>query len=116
MTSTNQLLKILEDYTALTLDTDLFYLEMPLGKSGLWIMDRQNPKAPTGYKEYDIFYRGKTKQSAVDNIEYLNDAIEYLTGCEINGKIFKLERLFEWDYLEKDSEGYYVFANTLRLL
>lgn len=113
---TNKLLKILNDYTALTLDKDLFYLEMPLGATGMWLMDRQTPKAPTGYKEYDIFYRGKTKQSAINNIEYFNDAIDYMQQCEINGKIFKLERRFEWDYLEKDAEGYYVFANTLRLL
>lgn len=113
---TNELLDILDTLTDLTKDTDLFYLEIPLGKGGLWIADLQTTKAPTGYKDYNVYYRGKTKQSAIDNLEYLNDSIDNLDECRINGNIFKLTRLYEWDYLEKDSEGYFVWANTFRLL
>lgn len=113
---TNNLLDILSQYTNLTKDVDLFYLEMPLGKSGLWLADRQTDNARTGYKEYDMYYRGKDKQQCIDNLEYLSNAIENMTECSINGEIFKLTVLYSWDYMEKDSEGYYVFTNTLRLI
>lgn len=113
---TDNLINVLDQYTALTKDVDLFYLEMPLGKAGLWFADRQTDASRTGYKEYDIYYRGKTKQSAIQNIAYLKNTLDNLEECSINGEIFKLQVLFEWDFLEKDAEGYYVFANSLRLL
>lgn len=116
---TDQLIEIIEDNTALVKDTDLFYLEMPLGKSGLWFMDRQTDSKFNGvnHKEYDIFYRGKDKQTTMANIAYFKDAIDSIDSCELDdGTSYRLVILYEWDYLEKDAEGYYVFANTLRLI
>lgn len=113
---TDNLIAILDSFTPLQTDIDLFYLEMPAGKSGLWFADTTTTKVPTGYKDYDVYYRGKTKQSAITNLERFNASIDDMEECTINGVSFKLSRLFEWDYLEKDTEGYFVFANTLRLL
>lgn len=111
-----KILDILNQYTALELNKDLFYLEMPLDKSGLWIADAQIDNVRTGYRDYSIYYRGKTKESAIENIAYLQDTLDNLPQCTIDGEIFKLSLLYQWDYLEKDAEGYFVFANTLRLL
>lgn len=117
------LLKILEETTALTIDVDLFYLEMPLDTSGLWVSDSPTDSRFNSVDAYtfDIYYRGKDKQQTIDNIQYLKSTIEDLSGsggtCQLeDGTTFKLEIMFTWDYLEKDAEGYYVFANQLRLL
>ena len=116
------LLKILNETTALTTDIDLFAYEIPLGKHGLWCSDAQTDSRfnSVDRQEFDIYYRGKTKSSAMANIKYLKEAIEYLSGsegvCEIeDGTTFKLEILYSWEYMEKDAEGYFVFANRLRL-
>lgn len=113
---TDTLMDIFTQYLGLTKDSDLFYLEMPLGKHGLWFSDRQIDAARTDYKDYDIYYRGKTKQTAIQNIAYLKNNIDTLDQCDINGDIFKLRVLNQWEYLEKDSEGYFVFANVVRLI
>ena len=44
----DKLIAVLEQNTALIQDKDLFYLEMPLDKSGLWIENNQNNNPRTG--------------------------------------------------------------------
>lgn len=111
----DKLIAVLEQNTPLVQDKDLFYLEMPLDKSGLWIEDTQNTNPRTGYTDWNIYYRGKTKSSAKANIKYLQDTINNLDACTVNGEIFRLDMIQSFDYLGKDSEGYYVFASALRL-
>lgn len=111
----DKLIAILEQNTPLVLDKDLFYLEAPLDKSGLWIEDAQNDNPRTGYTDWNIYYRGKTKSSTKSNINYLQDTINDLDVCSVNGDLFRLDMVQSFDYLGKDSEGYYVFASTLRL-
>ena len=115
------LLKVLDETTALTLNDDLFAYEIPLGKTGVWLSDSQTDSRfnSVDIAEFDIYYRGKTKQSAIANIRYLKEQIDFISTevCELdNGLTFKLQILFNWDYLEKDAEGYFVFANRLRLI
>lgn len=111
----DKLIAVLEQNTALVQDKDLFYLEMPLDKAGLWIEDAQNTNPRTGYTDWNIYYRGKTKSSAKANIKYLQDTINELDVCSVNGEIFRLDMVQSFDYLGKDSEGYFVFASALRL-
>ena len=113
---TDNLMAVLDTYTVLTKDTDLFYLDMPLNTSGLWFADRQTDNIRTDHKDYDVYYRGKDKAKCVKNIEYLKKSIDDMTECSINNQIFNLKVLYQWDFLEKDSEGYYVFANTFRII
>ena len=111
----DKLIAILEQNTALVQDKDLFYLEIPLDKAGLWIEDTQNANPRTGYTDWNIYYRGKTKSSAKANIKYIQDMINELEACSVNGEIFRLDMVQGWDYLGKDSEGYFVFASAVRL-
>lgn len=111
----DKLIAILEQNTKLVKDKDLFYLEMPLDKSGIWLEDSQNDNPRTGYTNWDAYYRGKTKESAKNNIRYIQDTINNLDVCRVNGEIFRLDMLQGWDYVGKDSEGYYIFATSLRL-
>ena len=111
----DKLIAILEQNTALRADYDMFYLEMPLDKAGLWIENNQNNNQRTGYTDWNIYYRGKTKSSAKTNIKYLQDTINELETCTVNGEIFRLDMTQGWDYLGKDSESYFVFASSLRL-
>lgn len=117
------LLKILNETTALTTDVDLFAYEIPLDKMGLWVADAPVDSRFNGVDayEFDVYYRGKTKTSAMANIKYLKNTIDSLSGsnglCELeDGTTFKLNLLFTWEYLEKDAEGYFVFANRVRLI
>lgn len=115
------LIKVLNETTALTTDVDLFFYEIPLGKIGLWCSDAQTDSRFNGVDapEFDIYYRGKTKKSAIQNIAYLKKRIDEISTevCKLDdGTTFKLQILFQWEYLEKDSEGYFVFANRLRLM
>lgn len=112
----DKLIAVLEQNTALVQDKDLFYLEAPLDKAGLWIEDTQNDNPRTGYTDWNIYYRGKTKTSAKANIKYLQETINELDVCTVNGEIFRLDMTQSFDYLGKDSEGYFVFASSLRLL
>lgn len=114
------LLNVLDETTALTKDTDLFAYEIPLSKYGLWASDTQTDSRfnSVDYEEFDVYYRGKTKQSAIANTKYLKNKIDEISTemCELSdGTQFKLQILYTWEYLEKDSEGYFVFANRLRL-
>ena len=111
----DKLIAVLEQNTALVLDKDLFYLEAPLDKAGLWIEDTQNTNPRTGYTDWNIYYRGKTKSSAKANIKYLQDTINDLDACTVNGDIFRLDMTQSFDYLGKDSEGFYIFASAVRL-
>ena len=111
----DKLIAVLEQNTPLVQDKDLFYLEAPLDKSGLWIEDTQNANPRTGYTDWNIYYRGKTKTSAKANIMYLQETINELDACTVNGEIFRLDMVQSFDYLGKDSEGYFVFASSLRL-
>ena len=111
----DKLIAVLEQNTPLVQDKDLYYLEAPLGKSGLWIEDTRNANPRTGYTDWNIYYRGKTKTSAKANIMYLQETINELDACTVNGEIFRLDMVQSFDYLGKDSEGYYVFASSLRL-
>ena len=111
----DKLIAVLEQNTPLVQDKDLFYLEAPLDKSGLWIEDTQNANPRTGYTDWNIYYRGKTKSSAKANIKYLQDTINDLDACTVNGEIFRLDMVQSFDYLGKDSEGFYIFASALRL-
>ena len=111
----DKLIDVLEQNTPLVKDKDLFYLEIPLDKSGLWIEDTQNANPRTGYTDWNIYYRGKTKTSAKANIMYLQETINELDACTVNGEIFRLDMVQSFDYLGKDSEGYFVFASSLRL-
>lgn len=111
----DKLIAVLEQNTLLVQDKDLFYLEMPLDKAGLWIEDTQNSNPRTGYTDWNIYYRGKTKSSAKANIKYLQETINDLDVCTVNGEIFRLDMTQSFDYLGKDSEGYFVFASALRL-
>ena len=79
------------------------------------IEDTQNDNPRTGYTDWNIYYRGKTKSSAKANIKYIQDTINELDACSVNGEIFRLDMVQGWDYLGKDSESYYVFASALRL-
>lgn len=113
---TDTLIAIFQENTALRKDVDFFYLDIPLDKSGLWFSDRQVDNAPTKYREYDIYYRAKSKSSAKANVDYITSKIDNLDACRLaNGTVFTLKILYTWDYLDKDTEGYYVFANTVRL-
>ena len=111
----DKLIAVLEQNTALVQDKDLFYLEAPLDKAGLWIEDTQNTNPRTGYTDWNIYYRGKTKSSAKANIKYLQDTINDLDACTVNGEIFRLDMIQSFDYLGKDSEGFYIFASAVRL-
>ena len=111
----DKLIAILEQNTALRADYDMFYLEMPLDKAGLWIENNQNNNPRTGYTDWNIYYRGKTKTSAKANIMYLQETINELDACSVNGEIFRLDMVQSFDYLGKDSEGYFVFASAVRL-
>lgn len=115
------LIKVLNEKTVLVTDKDLFYYEIPLGKIGLWVADAQTDSRfnSVDVSEFDIYYRGKTKTSAIQNIAYLKNRVDEISTevCELDdGTTFKLQILFQWEYLEKDSEGYFVFANRLRLI
>ena len=113
---TDALIAIFEQNTALRKDVDLFYLEIPLDKSGLWFMDRQTINAPTRYREYDIFCRGKTKNSAKQNVDYIQSKIDDMPVCKLaDGTKFRLRLLNTFDFVGKDTEGYYVFTSTVRL-
>lgn len=116
MNKTDLLVDILTAYTPLVLDKDFFYLEMPLDKSGIWFADRQIDNPRTGKRQYDIFYRGKTKASVKSNIAYFQDKIDNLTDCRIDGELFRLKLLYSFSYVGKDTEGYYVFTNTIELI
>ena len=116
-------IKIIDELTALKKDTDLFAYDMPLGKSGLWISDSQTPSRfnDTGVQRFDIYYRGKVKASGLANTKYLKDTIDSLRGstgtCSLaDGTSFRLSILYSWDFLEKDYEGYFVWSNQLELL
>ena len=111
----DKLIAVLEQNTPLVQDKDLFYLEAPIDKSGLWIEDTKNANPRTGYTDWNIYYRGKTKSSAKANIKYLQDTINDLDACTVNGEIFRLDMVQSFDYLGKDSEGFYIFASALRL-
>lgn len=115
------LLKILDELTAMTIDKDLFAYEIPLGASGAWLMDTgtQTRHNSVDAKEFSIYYRAKSKQSAMKNIDYLKNTIDTISEdtCTLSdGTNFRLDILGTWDYLEKDTEGYFVFANRLRLV
>ena len=107
---------ILDANTQLTKDVDLFYLEMPLDKAGCWVSERQIDSNNTGQLEYDIYYRGKNKTQVLANIKYLSDALDRLTTCNFNGEPYVISLQFTFEYLGKDSEGYFVFASVLHLL
>lgn len=118
----DELIRIIDELTNLTKDEDLFYLEIPLEKAGLWVADSQIDSRFNGvdYYEFDIYYRGKSKSQTIDNIKYFKYTVDSLGGtygiCRLqDGTDFKLEILYQWDYLEKDSEGYFVFTNRTRL-
>jgi len=114
------LIKVLNETTALTTDVDLFAYEIPLKTIGLWCSDSQTDSRfnSVDYQEFDVYYRGKTKAAAISNIKYLKNKIDEISTetCVLaDGTVFKLQILYGWSYLEKDSEGYFVFANRLRL-
>lgn len=114
----NELIYVLDQNTALKKNVDLFYLEMPLKKSGVWLADLQvdAPFNGTGLREYNIYYRGKSKSALISNIQYLKSTIDNLDVCNVGGQIFRLTMPFSWEYLEKDAEGYFVFANVVRFV
>lgn len=119
MNKADKLVAVIEENTPLVKDKDLFYLEMPLGKYGLWFADRLTDSRfnDTGVKEFDIYYRSKSKESALANITYFKDTVDNLDNCRLSsGEDFKVRILYNWDYLDKDSEGYFVFANTVSVL
>lgn len=112
---TNELITIFDRFTPLTKDKDLFYLEMPLDTSGLWLEDRIANRTSVGYQEYTAFYRGKDKALAAKNIAILSKAVDNL-DCRLDGKLFAVKRLWDgWDYVGKDDEGYFVFSTAYRL-
>ena len=117
-----KLLDIFEQFTVLTKDVDLFAYEIPLATAGLWISDNQTDSRFNGvdYQDFSIYYRDKNKKSAITNIQYLKDTIDALRGSQGDCRLeddstFRLDMKYTWDYLEKDSEGYFVFANQVRL-
>jgi hypothetical protein len=117
------LLKILNETTALTTDVDLFAYEIPLDKHGVWLADAQIDSRfnGTGRQEFDIYVRFKTKTSGMANVEYLKNTIDALSGssgtCKLaDGTTFKLGLMYQWEYLEKDAEGYFVWANRVMLI
>lgn len=119
MNKADKFVAVLEEFTPLEKDKDLFYLEIPLGKYGIWFADRQTDSRfnDTGIKEFDIYYRAKSKESALANINYFKDTIDNLDDCRLSdGEDFKVRILFNWEFIEKDSEGYFVFANTVSVL
>ncbi len=121
MTDTERLIDFLSNNTALTKDVDLFYLDIPVDTSGIWLQDAQiNSRfnSPNEHR-YNIYLRDKTKQRALNDLDYFKNKIEELreTTClTSDGKNCLLEILYTWDYLEKDSNGFYVFTNTLKWL
>lgn len=119
----DKLIEILDELTVLTKDTDLFAYEIPLEKGGLWLADSQTDSRfnDSDAVEFDCYYRGKDKVKAIANIQYLKSTIDALSGsmgvCLLDdGTNFSLKIMYKWDYLEKDAEGYFVFANRLRLI
>ena len=116
------LIKALTTATDMKLDNDLFAYDIPLGKSGAWVADRQTDNLHNGvdYLDFSIYYRDKSKTSAMKNINYIKNTIDAtrLNDSEcitVYGKSVRIDMPYSWDYLEKDSEGYYCFANQLRL-
>lgn len=101
----DKLIAVLEQNTPLRTDYDMFYLEAPLDKSGLWIEDTQNDNPRTGYTDWNIYYRGKTKGSAKANIKYLQDTINNLDACKVNGEIFRLDMTQGWDYAVREASA-----------
>ena len=117
------LLKILDETTALTKDTDLFAYEIGLDRSGAWLSEVQTPSTfnGTGYQEFDLYVRFKDKAQGMKNIKYLKTTIDALSGSEgmcklADGTTFKLTMLYTFDFLETDSEHYYVWTTRLGLL
>src|SRR5690606_39209823 len=102
------LFDILEENTALVRDKDLFYLEIPLDKHGVWLADAQVDSRfnGTGRQEFDMYVRFKTKTSGMANIKYLKNTIDALSGsggiCKLaDGTTFKLGLMYQFEYLEK---------------
>jgi hypothetical protein len=119
----DKLLDILEEMTPLTLDKDLFAYEIPLSTAGVWVNDNQTGSRFNGvdYQDFNIYYRDKNKSAAITNIKLLKDTVDALRGsqgdCKLqDGTTFRLDMKFTWDFLDKDYEGYFVWANQLRLI
>lgn len=119
----DNLIKILDEVTALTVDSDLFAYEIPLDKGGAWVSEASTESRfnDIGAQEFDIYYRGKDKTSCINNIRYLKRTIDGLLGsdgvCMLgDGTRFRLEMTQHWEYMEKDAEGYFLWASRLRLI
>lgn len=116
----NDLIRILDETTALVKDTDLFAWEIPLTKTGLWASESNTPSRfnSPNIQDYDVYLRGKTKTSLIANIKYLQNRIDDISTevCELqDGTTFKLQLLQRFEFIEKDSEGFFVFTSRLRL-
>lgn len=98
MNKVDLLQKILTTYTPLKLDVDLFYLEMPLDKSGFWFEDSQTDNVRTERRQFDIYARYKSKASARANTAFFQSAIDNLDACKIDDELFKLRLLYSWNY------------------
>jgi len=116
---TLQLIDFISVESNLTKDVDLFYLDIPLQTSGLWLQDSSVPSTFNGVDttQYEVYIRNKDKAIAVDNIGYFKNWVETNEKCELpDGTTFRLTIDNNWDFLEKDSENYYVFTSTLTLV
>lgn len=84
--------KLLEDEGFGTLDSDIYWEDMPLdsqgnAKNGIWIVPRSAPvtRFATTYQAFDIYSRNSNKVTSSrkleDILEYLKDAYEEV--CEL---------------------------------
>lgn len=116
---TLQLINFISANSDLTKDVDLFYLDIPLGKAGLWLQDSSLPSRFNGVDktQYEVYVRNKSKTIALTNIDYFKNWVETNNLCLLSdGTEFGLTIDNTWDFLEKDSESYYVFTSTLTLV
>lgn len=116
---TLELIDFISANSDLTKDVDLFYLDIPLATSGLWIQDSSVPSRFNGVDttQYEVYVRAKNKETVVANIGYFKSWVETNELCLLpDDTAFRLTIDNNWDYLEKDSEGYHVFTSTLTLI
>ena len=116
---TLELIDFIDQNSNLTKDVDLFYLDMPLKTSGLWLQDDTLPslKNCVDSTQYQVFVRNKDKHIGLANIAYFKSWVENNELCYLpDGTAFNLTIDQTWDFLEKDSEGYYVWNSILTLV
>lgn len=119
MIKTLELIDFIDQNSNLTKDVDLFDLDIPLNTSGIWIQDdvrpaRKNSPDITGYQ---VYYRTKDKSLAQSNMNYFTGWVDSQPLCHLpDGTAFRLTIDQTWDFVGKDSEGYYIWNTIMTLV